>query len=425
MSHGAHQPRREPLSLRMTRTPSPLLRLFGVWAAFITLATVFVVATPWTQSVTGKGQVTVFSPMERPQTLSAEIDGRLVTWRVKEGDLVEPGAVMAELAESKPEYLDPGMLDRVRGQRDAARLKRDAVRAQLKGYDSLLTALRHIGRAGLHSEGLRGLAQSEGIGESERRLLAAEQQSVAAARQNLERMETLHASGIRSARDLEVARREFAKAEGDVESKLMEAELKRAVALEKLGGLDSDLLKAETELAKLYRRGEQRLVRSPVGGRVVRVYGVGAGHVFKAGDPMVVVSPDSADQAVELLLDDDDAPLVSPGREVRLQFSGWPAIQLSGWPSVAAGTFAGRVAVVDAVGDGRGYVRALVRPDFEAVASGRDESWPAPSTLRAGTSVMGWVLLDRVPLWFELWRRFNAFPPSLQAPQGGGKEAPR
>jgi hypothetical protein len=28
--------------------------------------------------------------------------------------------------------------------------------------------------------------------------------------------------------------------------------------------------------------------------------------------------------------------------------------------------------------------------------------------------VYGWVMLDNVPVWYELWRQLNGFPPSLQ-----------
>lgn len=408
-----------PVSRRLTRTPRALTALFAAWGAFAGVALLFAVFVPWTQSVTGTGAVTAFSPMQRPQTVNAEIDARLSAWKVHEGDVVTAGQVLAELAEMRPEYIDPAMLARVKGQRDAAALKRDAARAQLATYDSLIAALKRLGRAHLASADLKAVSAPKEIDESGRRLVAAEQQGVLAARLNLERTEALHAQGLRSTRDLELARRELAKAEGEVETKLLDTELKRANVLEKLGGLESDLLKAETELAKLARRGEQRLVRAPMDGRIVRLFGLGAGHVFKAGEPMAVVAPDTADQAVELFVSDDDAPLIAPGRPVRIQFAGWPALQMSGWPSVAVGTFAGRVAVVDASNDGRGRFRLLVRPDRAAEESGLDAAWPPSSRLRVGSQAIGWVLLDRVPIWFELWRRFNGFPPALSAPPSG------
>jgi hypothetical protein len=104
----------------------------------------------------------------------------------------------------------------------------------------------------------------------------------------------------------------------------------------------------------------------------------------------------------------NDIPLIDVGRHVRLQFEGWPAVQFSGWPSVAVGTFGGQVVSVDATDDGFGRFRILVRPDPS------DIPWPDQDFLRQGARAKGWVLLERVPLWFEVWRRLNAFPPVIK-----------
>ena len=107
-----------------------------------------------------------------------------------------------------------------------------------------------------------------------------------------------------------------------------------------------------------------------------------------------------------------DVPLISKGREVRLEFEGWPALQFSGWPSVAVGTFGGSVTVIDFVDSKNGEYRLLVTPK-------EGEEWP--EQLRVGSGVFGWVMLENVPVWYELWRQLNAFPPSLKAdPDGDG-----
>ena len=120
--------------------------------------------------------------------------------------------------------------------------------------------------------------------------------------------------------------------------------------------------------------------------------------------------PITEDRAVSLYVDGNDAALIQPGRAVRLQFEGWPAVQFSGWPSVAVGTFGGRVAFVDPSDDGRGDFRIVVVPDPE------DGPWPAASYLRQGVLAKGWILLNQVRLGFELWRQFNGFPPTTDAP---------
>jgi hypothetical protein len=90
---------------------------------------------------------------------------------------------------------------------------------------------------------------------------------------------------------------------------------------------------------------------------------------------------------------------------VRLQFEGWPAVQFVGWPSVAVGTFGGEVIAVDAADDGRGRFSIIVAPDVQ------DERWPGARFLRQGVRAKAWVLLRQVPLWLELWRQLNGFPP--------------
>ena len=43
----------------------------------------------------------------------------------------------------------------------------------------------------------------------------------------------------------------------------------------------------------------------------------------------------------------------------------------------------------------------------------QDDPWPSRRFLRQGVRANGWVLLNVVPLGFELWRQFNGFPPVI------------
>lgn len=126
----------------------------------------------------------------------------------------------------------------------------------------------------------------------------------------------------------------------------------------------------------------------------------------KQGELLAVLIPDSFRQAVELMISGVDAPLVVEGQDVQLQFEGWPAIQFGGWLEAAVGTFSGKVAFVDARADPQGRFRAVVVP-------GSDSDWPPEQVLRQGNRANGWVLLDQVPLGYELWRLLNGFPPDL------------
>ncbi|MEZ4534305.1 MAG: HlyD family efflux transporter periplasmic adaptor subunit [Cyanobacteriota/Melainabacteria group bacterium] len=153
---------------------------------------------------------------------------------------------------------------------------------------------------------------------------------------------------------------------------------------------------------------------APCDGRVVRSMVAGAGETVSAGTQMAVIAPATNDLAAELLVKGNDAPLIAPGRPVRLQFAGCgPGSAVYRLPSVA-GTFAGRVSVVDAVDDGTGKFRIIVVPDEKAVELNEDQPQLSSQFLRPGSEVHGWVMLNTVPLGFELWRQFNELPPSLK-----------
>ena len=124
---------------------------------------------------------------------------------------------------------------------------------------------------------------------------------------------------------------------------------------------NSDIQKLAVDIGNVQQRTEQRIVRAPRDGKVVRVLKGGSGETVKSGEVLAVLSPDSQDQAVELYLTDYDAPLVAVGRQVRLNFAGWPAVQFVGWPSIAVGTFAGRIKVIDAIDDGKKRFRSEER----------------------------------------------------------------
>ncbi|QAT82427.1 RND family efflux transporter MFP subunit [Corallococcus coralloides] len=182
-----------------------------------------------------------------------------------------------------------------------------------------------------------------------------------------------------------------------------EAQLKEADVMKELTSARAELARVDTRLA---RQGRQ-LVTAPRAGVILRRSAGNNSVYVKTGEMLAVLVPETRSRAVELWMDGNDLPLVMRGRQVRLQFEGWPAVQASGWPSVAVGTFGGEVSVVDAAGGGQpGRFRILVTPR-------PGEPWPASELLRQGVRAHGWVMLEQVPLGYELWRRFNAFPPAL------------
>jgi hypothetical protein len=215
--------------------------------------------------------------------------------------------------------------------------------------------------------------------------LDAAQNAVETSRKNLERQRMLVTSGLSSQRAAELAELEYAKYLSEVSS------------------ASAELARIETKLA---RQASQSIV-APRDGIVQRILAPQGGVMVKAGQVLALIVPETASRAVELTVSGNDAPLLSVGRRVRLQFEGWPAVQFAGWPSVAVGTFGGVIGVIDPGAAEDGTVRVIVFPD-------EGEEWPDANYLRQGVRVIGWVLLDTVRLGWELWRQFNGFPPTLR-----------
>ena len=185
--------------------------------------------------------------------------------------------------------------------------------------------------------------------------------------------------------------------------KFEEAKIKYKKLLASESMAEANLSNAEVKLS----RQETQLVKATKDGTILQVL-YGSGSVFvKEGDTLATFVPDTLDNAAEIFIDGNDLPLVYPGRKVRLQFEGWPAVQLSGWPSIAVGTFGGVVKIVDPSASSSGKFRVIVVPDV-------GEKWPDTMYLRQGARVYGWILLNTVSLGYEFWRQFNGFPPSLE-----------
>jgi multidrug resistance efflux pump len=275
---------------------------------------------------------------------------------------------------------------------------------------------------------LREQMARDRVTAAERSVTAAEAANIAATL-NIDRQKALIAKGLTSTRNVELAQMEAATRAADVERAVatlnaarseaasLAAELQRTLA-EARARIDearaqiasgrSDAAKARAELAKIdvrLSRQQTQRVTAPIDGTVLRVVGRRSGELLKAGESLAVIVPTSTKDVVEIWIDGNDMPMVSPGRPVRLQFEGWPALQFSGWPAIAVGTFGGRVLNIDATDNGQGRFRLLIEPDPG------DDAWPSSRFLRQGVRANGWVLLNVVPVGYELWRQFNGFPP--------------
>lgn len=402
-----------------------LSRLLVV-AFFAVIVALFV--TPWQQSVTGSGRLIAYAPLERQQTIEAPIKGRVVQWYVQEGDHVEAGDPIVELSDN-----DPQIMQRLRRERRALQEQVDAAELSITVAEAKIASLDGVRTAAILGADLKQQISQDRRDAAQRDVDAAEAE-YKTAKLNVERQRRLHEKGLASTRTLELAemeletsrakkssasstlraaKREVRRSGADLDQTDSDAQAKIEDGRASLQKAKSDKAKALAELAKLdtrFSRQQTMRIDAPRAGTVFRLVARQGGEFANPGETLAILVPDTNDRAVELWVDGNDAPLITAGRHVRLQFEGWPAVQFVGWPSVAVGTFGGRVAFVDATDNGQGQFRVVVVPDGE-------EPWPEARYLRQGVRANGWVLLNQVSLGYELWRQFNGFPPAVTPPQ--------
>ena len=318
------------LAYRLLSTPRSIrnsLRFILVTAALIIVGLLFI---PWQQTAVGDGRVIAFDPAERLQIITANLDGNIEKWFVREGDKVEKGDVVARMADNDPEII--------------ARLKteREALAREIEALTLSVTL------SGKNRERQKALLKKEFSSE-----LSVEQARIVEAR----------------------AQKDLADAEGRLAR--LDTQIARQMTLE---------------------------IRAPRAGIVQSILAGENSGLLKSGVPIAYIVPQTDDRTVELYVNGVDLPFLRVGQDVRLQFEGWPVLQFSGLPELSTGTFLGTVNFIDPSDDGRGRFRVVVKRKEGAV-------WPTPEQLRQGVRARGWVQMNRVPLWFEIWRLMNDLPP--------------
>ncbi len=381
---------------------------------------------PWQQSIPGTGRIVALAPMERQQRIDAPVEGRIVRWFVVEGSRVRKGDPVAEMAD-----LDPTLPVRLQMERTAVMDRIRAVTERERHLEERIEELDQSLKNELSAADFRIQQARDRVRANEESLDAAKAKAKAADL-NLARHRALFPKGLVSQRQLEVAEADHNTASAELrraEAQLNEArnflrttEVERARAANTGTAAVRDARasreSARSEVAsarqslqpvevRLNRQSTQTVVAS-VDGTIFRLTAQPGTTVVKNGQEIASIVPDVSSAAVEIWIDGNDMPLVTPGRKARLQFEGWPAVQFVGWPSVAVGTFGGVVRLVDSTDDGRGSFRLLVEPDPD------DQPWPDARYLRQGVRAKAWVLLNTVRLGFEGWRQFNGFPPSIE-----------
>lgn len=416
--------------------PAKRLKIF----IYMTVGFIAFLFLPWTQNIRAPGKLTTLYPGQRPQPIQNVIPGRIEEWYVREGEFVNKGDTIVRISEIKDSYFDPKLIERTRTQIENK--EKAAVNYKEKA-DALADQISALTKARINKreQAENKLVQANLKVTSDSIDYEAAKVDFRIAQQRLDRMEELFEQGLKSLTDLEsrrlklqetqakaisaenkllAARNELINARIELDAidneyaeKLSKARSERNSALSTLYDTRAEIAKMENQLANYEVRQSNYFITTPQSGYVTQALSVGLGQNIKEGTQIVSIMPATYDFAVEMYIEPVDFPLLRIGSDVRLIFDGWPAIVFSGWPQLSNGTFGGEILAIDNFISPNGKYRILVIPDEEEV--------PWPDDLRVGTGSDGILLLKDVPLWYELWRQLNGFPPDYYMNVNGSK----
>jgi len=413
------------------------------WVISFIVALLVILFLPWTQNIRARGSVTTLRQDQRPQQFPTIIPGRVVKWHVREGDYVKKGDTLVQIGEIKDDYLDPQLLKRTQEQLEAKKSANQSYQGKVKATGDQITAL-------LDARDLKISELDNKVNQQTMKIRSDSAELVAATndlnikQEQFKRQKVMYDSGLVSLTQLEQRNQALQEAS----AKKMSAEIKLSNArqellrlrierngemqqyAEKISKAEGDRFQSisqiqtgQGEIAKLenqymnynIRNGLYTLI-APQDGQVVQAKKAGIGEILKEGDVIVEIVPTNVEYAVELFVRPVDLPLVAKGQKVMFLFDGFPAIVFSGWPNASYGIFSGEVAAVESSVANNGKFRILVKE--------KPGEKPWPRELMMGTGAQGIALLKDVPIWYELWRNINGFPPDYYKPENGeGKMA--
>ncbi len=417
------------------------LKQFSRWLTIFFVMLVVFLFLPWTQNIQSNGMVTNLLPSEKPQTIHSTIAGRIEKWYVREGQLVKTGDTILFLSEIKVDYFDPLLVDRTNKQVDAKAGSIEAYERKIVALGEQIAAMEN--ELKFKTEQLKiKVKQEERKAEAAKAEFDAEKIDYEIALKQYNRTKTLYAEGIKSLTEVEdknnklqetaaklnSAENKWKNAENEIgtskiqlSTTLNEYNNKIAKAQSEKYATQSDVFESQGAIQKMKitasnysERSKFYYITAPKDGYVTQVIKGGIGETVKEGDPILTFFPKDFHLAVEMHILPMDLPLIKAGSVVRFMFDGWPAFVFSGWPNNSFGTFGGKVVAVDNYVSTKNQYRVLIAPDPD------QEPWP--TALRPGSGAKCIALLQDVPVYYEMWRQINGFPPEFYSFKAG-KEA--
>lgn len=400
------------------------------WFLFIFIGGIVTLFLPWTQNIKVKGSVTSLYQEQRPQQLNSPIPGKIIKWNIKNGDYVKKGDTLLQLSEIKDDYLDPLLVQRTQDQVNAKKGVREYYEAKVGTVNNQFQALHAARDLKLNQLKIK-ISQLNNKLTGEEAELTAAINELSLSEDQFSRQKKMYDEGLvsltqfqqrsisyqnavakKSASENKVAqtRQEISNIGieqnsviQDYTEKLSKIEGDRFQNMGQIEGSDGDIAKLENQVANYKARQGLYFIIASQDGQVVQLNKSGIGEVLKDGENIGTIVPTNVNYAVEIYIKPVDLPLVKEGQRVMCIFDGFPAIVFSGWPNSSYGTFAGKVVAVENNINANGLFKALVIEDKN------EKQWPPK--IKMGAGVQGIAILNDVPVWYELWRNINGFPP--------------
>lgn len=386
---------------------------------------------PWTQNVSGSGSVTTLKPNQRPQSIQSVISGRIEKWYVQEGDFVKKGDTILFISEIKEDYMDPNLVENTKNQVEAKKNSLESYDEKVQTLSTQIQAIESEKRLKLE-QAKNKVRQSLLKIKSDSIDLVAARTQLRIANTQYNRSVQLNKEGLKPLTDVEEKRLKLQ----DVDAKIITQENKflsskneyinakvevnriSAEYAEKAAKAKSDqfttlsnkfdteaqVSKLENQYTNYSLRNGMYYIKAAQDGYINRALQAGLGETVKEGTPIATIMPSHYDIAVETYVNPIDLPLIKKGEKVRVWFDGWPTIVFAGWPDISYGTFGGKVVAIENFISTNGKYRVLIAPDPE------EAHWPKQLSIGSGAQTI--ALLDTVPIWFEIWRTLNGFPPN-------------
>lgn len=396
---------------------------------------------PWTQNIRSKGIVTTLMQEQRPQQVNSIIGGQVMKWYIKEGDYVHAGDTLVQLTEVKTDYLDPDLAERTQEQLTGKQLSVEYYKDKVKATGQQIAAI-NSGLTLKLSQLMNKLNQLQLKVQADSAEASAANNDLNISMKQYSRQKIMYDSGLvsltqlenrnlqlqqaqakkisadnrlaNSKQDLTINRIEMSATQQENTEKVAKARGDQFQSLTQVASGQADVAKLQNQYVSYNIRNGMYYLLASQSGQVINARKSGIGEFVKEGDMIAEIVPDKISYAVEMFVSPLDLPLIAQGQQVRFLFDGFPAIVFSGWPAASSGTFGGVIVAVENNVHANGKFRVLVKEDPQ------DRAWPRE--LKMGAGAQGITLLKDVPMWYELWRKINGFPPDYYVTKEIAKE---